>query len=741
MASKSLGTLTLDLVAKTGGFVNGMSKAERESEKFRRKTAQNMKIAGAAIAAASVAAVAGLTAVVSSQLKLIDSQAKLAQRLRTTYSSLETLGRAGNLAGVSMQQIEVASRSLDINLGKAAQGVGAQADAFKRLSLNVDELAKLPLDQRIATINKALRENVSVTERAAVAADIFGSRGAAAIQQLNPEVIAEAARQTEIFGLNLSDIDAAKVEQANDALSTFGLLGQGIGKQLTVELAPILKAVGDEFLRSAEEAGGLGTVVQDTTRKALTALAFVVDAADGVGRAFKIAANTMVIVFNDAAGEIARRYAILLARISVVPGINFDQATDDALAFFQSTKQITREAAAEIKAALETPLAGNRLIEFYDRAQAAGEAAAAAAVQARADAEVYEEALEDVAEATGKVTDGLEKISVSSKKLGRDPAFEKVLDNLNAYWRLLDDLRTEEERLTDQLRDRFGVMQAIKGLSDEERTKVGSRILGAAFGDAPQFGGVDAAVAGPAGEVIKLQRAQSELDKWYKDSLERLNQYRNEKLATEEAYNEQERILKQQHEDALANIEQQRQLLSLATTEALFGNMADIARQFAGEQSGIFKALFAVQKAAAIAQSLVAIQAGIAQAAANPFPANLAAMASVAAATASIIGNIQAVSIAGMAHDGMDSVPKTGTWLLEKGERVTTADTSAKLDRTLNDVQSTMQAGGGGDQNIRIVNAWDTAMIGDYMGSSSGERVIMNAVRKNSRTIRSLATA
>jgi hypothetical protein len=48
-------------------------------------------------------------------------------------------------------------------------------------------------------------------------------------------------------------------------------------------------------------------------------------------------------------------------------------------------------------------------------------------------------------------------------------------------------------------------------------------------------------------------------------------------------------------------------------------------------------------------RQLAAIQAGIAQAAENAWPANLEAMAAVAAATASIIGNIQAVSIAGMA--------------------------------------------------------------------------------------------
>jgi ketol-acid reductoisomerase len=71
-------------------------------------------------------------------------------------------------------------------------------------------------------------------------------------------------------------------------------------------------------------------------------------------------------------------------------------------------------------------------------------------------------------------------------------------------------------------------------------------------------------------------------------------------------------------------------------------------------------------------------------AAANPWPANLAAMASVAAATASIVSNIGAI---GMAHDGIDAIPETGTWLLQKGERVTTAETSAKLDKTLEEIQ------------------------------------------------------
>jgi hypothetical protein len=39
-----------------------------------------------------------------------------------------------------------------------------------------------------------------------------------------------------------------------------------------------------------------------------------------------------------------------------------------------------------------------------------------------------------------------------------------------------------------------------------------------------------------------------------------------------------------------------------------------------------------------------------------------------------------------MAHDGIDRVPATGTWLLQKGERVVTEKTSAKLDRMLSGV-------------------------------------------------------
>ncbi|KZT44823.1 hypothetical protein A6A30_26370 [Klebsiella michiganensis] len=71
--------------------------------------------------------------------------------------------------------------------------------------------------------------------------------------------------------------------------------------------------------------------------------------------------------------------------------------------------------------------------------------------------------------------------------------------------------------------------------------------------------------------------------------------------------------------------------------------------------------------------------------------------------------------LTGMAHNGIDSVPSTGTWLLEKGERVMTADTSARLDSTLenlrkNGLDATLSKPGFGTgvQNVNSDNSRKT---------------------------------
>ncbi len=77
-----------------------------------------------------------------------------------------------------------------------------------------------------------------------------------------------------------------------------------------------------------------------------------------------------------------------------------------------------------------------------------------------------------------------------------------------------------------------------------------------------------------------------------------------------------------------------------------------------------------------------------------------AAAAAAAAVSQSYVAAISATALAGMAHDGIDSVPTEGTWLLNKGERVLTAGTAAKMDATLDRIASSRAAGPGAGGNV-----------------------------------------
>jgi phage-related minor tail protein len=67
-----------------------------------------------------------------------------------------------------------------------------------------------------------------------------------------------------------------------------------------------------------------------------------------------------------------------------------------------------------------------------------------------------------------------------------------------------------------------------------------------------------------------------------------------------------------------------------------------------------------------------------------------AAMATALAITGPLASAVGMTALAGMAHDGIDSVPEDGSWFLQKGERVTTAQTSARLDAMLSRIDKSL---------------------------------------------------
>lgn len=94
----------------------------------------------------------------------------------------------------------------------------------------------------------------------------------------------------------------------------------------------------------------------------------------------------------------------------------------------------------------------------------------------------------------------------------------------------------------------------------------------------------------------------------------------------------------------IREIEAARQSVLLQGAQSTFESLASIAEQMAGKHSAAYKVMFAVSKAFAIADSIVKIQVAIANALALPFPANIPAIAQVAALGAGIVSNIMAVT-------------------------------------------------------------------------------------------------
>lgn len=164
--------------------------------------------------------------------------------------------------------------------------------------------------------------------------------------------------------------------------------------------------------------------------------------------------------------------------------------------------------------------------------------------------------------------------------------------------------------------------------------------------------------------------------------------------------------------------------LGRTMVQAVVGALVKMAAQWLVYQA-VQLLVGSTSSAASIAQAAVT---GTAIATAYAPAAALASLASFGAnaipATGAILSTTavaEGVALAGMAHDGIDSVPQTGTWLLQKGERVTTAQTSAKLDKTLNEIKSPT---GTGNTTVNLIEDASRAGQSEERTGDQGEKMI-----------------
>jgi hypothetical protein len=159
-----------------------------------------------------------------------------------------------------------------------------------------------------------------------------------------------------------------------------------------------------------------------------------------------------------------------------------------------------------------------------------------------------------------------------------------------------------------------------------------------------------------SGKSFSSIGGESEEDSRYAKELQALQQNRQQLLQMGLDYDALEEAAKQQHVDNLNKIDDQRKLVALEGAQGIADSLLQITADSVGKQNAVYKALFIATKAFAIAEAIINIQRGISQAAALPFPANIPAIASVIAATASIVSNIQQVAL-NLADGGLVTGP------------------------------------------------------------------------------------
>lgn len=164
MAGKSLGTLTIDLVAKVGGFVAGMDKAERSSSKWRKQVEQDVKAAGSSIAtlgAATATAAIGVGAAGIALLKSTSEQItetdRWAKSLRISTQELLAWQFAAEKAGVSGDNMADIFKDIGDKIGDAVLNKSGEAvDALNALGLSAERLSKAAPDEQLLAIGEAL---------------------------------------------------------------------------------------------------------------------------------------------------------------------------------------------------------------------------------------------------------------------------------------------------------------------------------------------------------------------------------------------------------------------------------------------------------------------------------------------------------------------------------------------------------------------------------------------------------
>jgi hypothetical protein len=296
------------------------------------------------------------------------------------------------------------------------------------------------------------------------------------------------------------------------------------------------------------------------------------------------------------------------------------------------------------------------------------------------------------------------------------------------------DLFTEEEEIYASYDRRIQAIQKLNAVTDELRNEL-----------------ADKALSQRDKELRRLdQEQQDEFDRLSSKTQTELEQIQLAYEQKRQLILDNERITEEQRQELLSQLnekfqkdqaEAQSALIQsqLSNASDLFGSLSQLAKGYAGEQSKTYKTLFAVSKAFAIAQAGVSIATGVAKAQELGFPANLGEMARIAAAAVGIYSSINGANFAGAFDKGgfipsgqIGLVGEFGPELIKGPANVTSRKETADAFK-----------GRGSDAPVvnvappvnKIINVLDPALVGQYLTTDDGERMVVNIMQRNQRSL------
>ena len=363
----NIGKISVQLDAVTTKFNKKMKGATRTVRKFTSDMGQLAKKAIKFGAVMATAAVVGLTAFVKKSIDSIDTLAKTSQKLGIATDDLARLRVAAQLSGVAANTLDMALQRMTRRVAEAAIGTGEAKDAIKQLGLDAGTLAQMSPDQQFMAIADAMSNVTSQGERVRLAFKLFDSEGVALVNtlMLGEQGLNEAAAAADRMGVSLTNVEASKVVAAKDALTKIGLVFQGIGTQLAVELAPAIEWAATAFEQWATSGGGAGEKVKsaldavvDGIGTGIDAIDWMLDKWDSVRLAMLTVEATAVKVGKGIADAISKGISGMIAGVlatiqkaiemaNKIPGVNIStigiKGLMGANAMNESNLQSTRD--------------------------------------------------------------------------------------------------------------------------------------------------------------------------------------------------------------------------------------------------------------------------------------------------------------------------------------------------------------------------------------------------------------